>query len=204
MVDSAYRNRYIDTQIPRTFILKSLHVTAQIGVTTLTLVQGDITQQDVNAIVNAANSGLMGGGGVDGAIHRAGGPEILEECKAYIAAHGRLPTGETMVTTGGRLKAKYVIHTVGPVWQGGDSNESELLAKAYRNSLKLAVEKKVSTIAFPSISTGVYAFPMDTASAIAVETVRTFVVEASSLKEIRFVTFTQTDYAIYENLFSSI
>lgn len=175
----------------------------QIGSTALTLVQGDITQQDVDAIVNAANSSLMGGGGVDGAIHRAGGPEILEECKAYVARHGRLPTGEAMITSGGKMKAKYVIHTVGPVWHGGGNREDDLLANAYRNSLRVAVENDVKTIAFPSISTGIYGFPIERGAKIAITTVKTFVEKNPSLTEVRFVTFSQSDYDIYRKLFTS-
>lgn len=178
-------------------------MTIRIGSTALTLVQGDITQQDVDAIVNAANSSLMGGGGVDGAIHRAGGPQILEECKVYVAQHGRLPTGEAMITSGGRMKAKHVIHTVGPVWHGGGNGEDELLANAYRNSLRVAVENNVKTLAFPSISTGIYGFPIERAAKIAVETVKKFVEKNPSLKEVRIVTFSQSDYDIYRTLFTS-
>lgn len=173
----------------------------RIGSCTLTLLRGDITQQDVDAIVNAANSSLMGGGGVDGAIHRAGGPQILEECKAYVAKHGRLPTGEAMITSAGRMKAKYVIHTVGPVWHGGGRHEDELLASAYRNSLRLAVENKVTTIAFPSISTGAYGFPIERAARIAFETVKRFVEENPSLREVRLVTFSQGDFEVYREVF---
>ncbi len=172
-----------------------------IGSTTLALLQGDITQQEVDAIVNAANSSLMGGGGVDGAIHRAGGPQILEECKAYVAKHGRLPTGQAMITSAGNMKAKYVIHTVGPVWRGGAQKEDQLLADAYRNSLKLAVEKNVKSVAFPSISTGAYGFPIERAARIALETVQRFVQEYPSLNEVRFVTFSQNDFAVYRQLF---
>lgn len=125
----------------------------------LTLLQGDITKLEVDAIVNAANSSLLGGGGVDGAIHRAGGPKILEECMQIRNKQGGCPTGEAVITGAGNLKAKYVIHTVGPVWQGGGKQEDQLLAKAYANSLKIAIEKSLQTIAFPAISTGVYRFP---------------------------------------------
>lgn len=122
------------------------------------LVKGDITKQEVDAIVNAANTSLMGGGGVDGAIHRAGGPEILEECRAIIARQGKCKTGEAVITSGGRLPAKFVIHTVGPVWNGNEK-EADLLSSTYTNSLKLAVENGIKTIAFPNISTGIYRFP---------------------------------------------
>lgn len=178
-------------------------MTIRIGSTALTLVQGDITQQDIDAIVNAANSNLMGGGGVDGAIHRAGGPQILEECKVYVEEHGTLPTGQAMITSAGRMKAKHVIHTVGPVWHGGGNGEDELLANAYRNSLRVAVENNVKTLAFPSISTGIYGFPIERAAKIAVETVKKFVEKNPSLKEVRFVTFSQSDYDIYRTLFTS-
>ncbi len=175
-----------------------MHIT--INNTKLTLVRADITQQDVDAIVNAANSSLMGGGGVDGAIHRAGGPQILEECKAYVAAHGRLPTGEAMITSAGKMKAKHVIHTVGPVWHGGGNREDDLLASAYRNSLSIAIRHGVKTIAFPSISTGIYGFPVDRAAAIAIDTVKKFINENDGLKEVRFVTFSESDFETYKTL----
>jgi O-acetyl-ADP-ribose deacetylase (regulator of RNase III) len=174
-----------------------------LGETRLSLLLGNITQQDVDAIVNAANSSLMGGGGVDGAIHRAGGPAILEECKAIVAKQGRLPAGEAVITTGGRLKAKYVIHTVGPVWQGGSYREDEVLANAYCNSLRVAVENNVKTIAFPSISTGIYGFPVERASKIALETVKRFVRDNPLPKEVRFIAFSQFDFEIYKKLFQS-
>lgn len=177
----------------------ALHL--RVGASTLTLVRGDITLEKTDAIVNAANSGLLGGGGVDGAIHRAGGPAILEECKAIRARQGGCPTGEAVITTGGRLAAKKVIHTVGPVWQGGNADEDRLLASAYRNSLKLAVQHHLATVSFPSISTGVYGFPVDRASRIAFETVRTFLLEKSSVREVRFVVFSDHDFEIYARLF---
>lgn len=169
-----------------------------IGSTVLTVVQGDITQQDVDAIVNAANASLMGGGGVDGAIHRAGGAKILDECKTYVLRYGNLPTGEAMITTGGVLKARHVIHTVGPVWRGGSYREDELLANAYRNSLRVAVENGVKTIAFPSISTGIYGFPIGRASRIAIDAVKRFVAEEPTLAEIRLVTFSLSDFDTYK------
>ena len=131
-----------------------------INQTRLSIVQGDITAQTTDAIVNAANSGLMGGGGVDGAIHRAGGPAILEECKQILDKQGRLPTGKAVITTGGNLKAKHVIHTVGPIWRGGNKGEAALLASAYRESLKPAAEHNLTSISFPSISTGAYRYPL--------------------------------------------
>lgn len=152
------------------------------------LVIGDITTQETDAIVNAANPTLMGGGGVDGAIHRAGGPSILEECKAIRGRMGSLlPTGEAVITGGGRLKAKYVIHTVGPVWKGGEQGEPELLANAYRNSLRLAVEHGLKSIAFPSISTGAYGYPVEEAARNAVRAVVDFLKRDRSLDEAMFV-----------------
>ena len=143
-----------------------------IGNARLELIHGDLTLQAVDAIVNAANSSLLGGGGVDGAIHRAGGPAILAECRAIVAKIGRLPTGQAAITTGGDLPAKHVIHTVGPVWQGGMRGEDEVLAWCYRRSLEVAAGAGVATIAFPSIGTGAYRFPVERASRIAVAAVR--------------------------------
>ncbi|HEY49693.1 MAG TPA: O-acetyl-ADP-ribose deacetylase [Dehalococcoidia bacterium] len=169
-----------------------------INKTRLSLVQGDITQSDTDAIVNAANPGLMGGGGVDGAIHRAGGPAILEECRQIRAERGRLPTGQAVITTGGKLRAKHVIHTVGPVWHGGDSGEAELLASAYRESLKLAVERALKTVSFPSISTGVYGYPVAPAAKVALQTVIDFLNRDESLGEVVFVLFDSTTCRAYE------
>jgi len=164
----------------------------------LSIIQGDITRQTTDAIVNAANPSLMGGGGVDGAIHRAGGPSILEECKQIISKQGRLPTGKAVITTGGNLKARYVIHTVGPVWHGGSSNEADLLASAYRESLKVAAEHNLASISFPSISTGAYGYPLSDASRVAVKTVVSFLKEqVTSLKEVIFVLFDPRTYAAY-------
>ena len=165
--------------------------------TRLALLQGDITQQATDAIVNAANSGLMGGGGVDGAIHRAGGPAILEECRKIRDRIGRLPAGQAVITTGGRLKAKYVIHTVGPVWHGGTSGEAETLASAHRESLKLAAERGLKSVSFPAISTGAYGYPMESAARIALETARDFAEQNSSLKEVAFVLFDDYSYQVY-------
>ena len=164
------------------------------------LVKGDITKQNADAIVNAANSSLLGGGGVDGAIHRAGGPEILNECIGIRNRQGGCKTGEAVITTGGRLKAKYVIHTVGPVWNGGDKGEPQLLANAYRNSLKLAVENNIRTISFPNISTGVYNYPKDLAARIAVDTVKTFLQQQGVPLSVTFVCFDDENYALYESL----
>ena len=164
----------------------------------LSVAQGDITGQSTDAIVNAANSSLMGGGGVDGAIHRAGGSAILEECRQIVAVQGRLPTGQAVITTGGNLKAKYVIHTVGPVWHGGSRNEADLLASAYRESLKLASEKNLGSISFPSISTGAYGYPVAEAARVAVNTVVSFLKEeATSLKDVVFVLFDSRTYEAY-------
>ena len=170
----------------------------KVGKARLILVQGDITRQAVDAIVNAANSGLMGGGGVDGAIHRAGGTAILEECRKIIARIGRLPAGKAVMTTGGNLKAKYVIHTVGPVWHGGNRGEDELLASAYRESLKLADEHKLTSVAFPSISTGAYGYPVHDAARVALSTVIAFLRdESTSLQNVFFVLYDSGTYQIY-------
>jgi O-acetyl-ADP-ribose deacetylase (regulator of RNase III) len=166
--------------------------------TKVSMIQGDITKQATEAIVNAANSSLMGGGGVDGAIHRAGGPTILEECKEIVARQGRLPTGQAVVTTGGNLKAQYVIHTVGPVWHGGSGNEAELLRSAYYECLKIASKNKLASISFPSISTGAYGYPVDEAARIAVSAVVSFLKEkATSLEEVVFVLFDAQTYQSY-------
>ena len=163
---------------------------ARVNNRTLRLVQGDITRQEVDAIVNAANSGLMGGGGVDGAIHRAGGPAILEECVAIVARQGRLPPGQAVITTGGRLPARHVIHTVGPIWQGGGHGEAETLAGAYRESLELAGEHGLRRVAFPSISTGAYRYPLDQAAEVALRAVLACLKdEESSVEEVTFVLF---------------
>jgi len=164
----------------------------------LSLIQGDITQQDTDAIVNAANPSLMGGGGVDGAIHRAGGPAILDECKQIVAKRGPLPTGKAVITTGGNIKARHIIHTVGPIWHGGNRSEAELLASAYRESLKLATERNLTSISFPSISTGAYGYPLDKAAGVALGAVASFLKEKpTSLKEVIFVLFDSSTYESY-------
>jgi len=163
----------------------------------LSIAQGDITRQATDAIVNAANSGLMGGGGVDGAIHDAGGPAILEECKQIVARQGRLPTGQAVITTAGNMKAGHVIHTVGPIWHGGSQGEPELLASAYRESLKLAAENNLSSISFPSISTGAYGYPVDKAARTALKTVVSFLSEDTSVKEVVFVLFDSRTFETY-------
>jgi O-acetyl-ADP-ribose deacetylase (regulator of RNase III) len=173
----------------------------QVGSTFLSLIRGDITAQNTDAIVNAANASLMGGGGVDGAIHRAGGPKILEECKAIRARQGNLSTGHAVITSGGNLKARHVIHTVGPVWRGGSNREDELLASAYRNSLQLALTHGCKSIAFPSISTGVYGYPIERAARIALNNVREFVTTHPGFQEVRFVVFSERDEAVYRGIF---
>ena len=153
------------------------------------LIKGDITKVTVDAIVNAANTSLLGGGGVDGAIHRAGGPAILEECRKIVARQGGCKTGQAVITTAGNLPAKFVIHTVGPVWNGGQNGEPQKLADCYRNSLQLAVDNGCKTIAFPNISTGVYRFPKKDAAKIAVETVTAFLSQTDKIEKVMFVCF---------------
>ena len=171
----------------------------------LAISQGDITRQATDAIVNAANSGLMGGGGVDGAIHRAGGPAILEECKQIVAKQGRLPTGKAAITTGGNLPVKHVIHTVGPIWQGGNKGEAALLESAYRESLKLAAEQKLSSISFPSISTGVYGYPVAEAAGVAIRTVVSFLTgQVTSVKDVVFVLFDPVTYQAYASALEEV
>ena len=169
----------------------------------LMLVQGDITRERACAIVNAANSSLMGGGGVDGAIHAAGGPGILDECRLIRSRKGDLPTGRAVITNAGRLPALKVIHTAGPIWSGGKRGEPELLASCYRSSLKLATEHGLRTIAFPSISTGSYRFPIKEAAPIAL---RTVIEEMRhlDLDEVRFVLFTKTDFDVYAKTLAEI
>ena len=163
------------------------------------LMQGDITTLDVDAVVNAANTSLLGGGGVDGAIHRRGGPEILAECMAIRDRQGGCETGAAVITTAGLLPARHVIHTVGPIWNGGGAGEPELLANCYRSSLALCVAHDLQTVAFPNISTGVYGYPKPQAAAIAVETVRGF--DGSGIiADVAFVCFDEENLAIYEDL----
>ncbi len=179
-----------------------MSISMTINRTELTLVLGDITEQETDAIVNAANSSLMGGGGVDGAIHRAGGRQILEECMKIREKQGRCDTGEAVITTGGNLPARYVIHTVGPVWRGGDRGESELLANCYRNSLKLAVENGIKAISFPSVSTGVYGYPVEKAALIALKTAMEFLQNDGSINEVVFVLYDRWTYQGYEDALS--
>ena len=169
-----------------------------INQTRLVIIPGDITRQATDAIVNAANSSLMGGGGVDGAIHSAGGATILAECKEIVSRQGRLPAGKAVITTGGNLKVKYVIHTVGPIWHGGNKGESELLASAYRESLKLAAGKQLTGISFPSISTGAYSYPVSEAARVALKAVISFLEEGiTSIKEVVFVLFDVRTLEVY-------
>ena len=171
----------------------------------LSVAQGDITKQATDAIVNAANSSLMGGGGVDSAIHRGGGPAILEECKQIVSRQGRLPTGKAVITTGGNLKARFVIHTVGPVWHGGNQREPELLASAYRESLQVAAGNNLSSISFPSISTGAYGYPISKAAKVAINSVISFLrVSVTSIKEVVFVLFDSTTFQIYASVLSEM
>jgi len=163
----------------------------------LYLEQGDITRREADAIVNAANSGLRGGGGVDGAIHRAGGPEIMAQCRQIIRRIGSLPTGQAVRTSAGRLPAKHVIHTVGPVWRGGRAGESEGLAACYRSSLAVAREWGCRSVAFPSISTGVYGYPLDPAAAVALQTVRGELQTTQSPAEVIFVLFDDAAFTAY-------
>ena len=162
------------------------------------LVLGDITRQEVDAIVNAANPTLLGGGGVDGAIHRAGGPGILEECRAIRSGRGECPAGEAVLTGGGRLPARYVIHAVGPVWRGGEHGEPALLAACYRNALRLAAQRGLRTVAFPSISTGIYGYPVEMAATTALATVAAFLsAEPVSPDRVRFVLYDRVTFATY-------
>ncbi|MCL2477506.1 O-acetyl-ADP-ribose deacetylase [Candidatus Bathycorpusculum sp.] len=169
------------------------------GTATVQLIKGDLTDQDVDAIVNAANSTLLGGGGVDGAIHSRGGSRVLEECRQLRAKEwpDGLPTGNAVITTGGNLKAKHVIHTVGPIWRGGLYEEAKLLRRAYWNSLKLTVANGLKTVAFPSISTGAYGYPTDEASRVALGAVKDFLAKEDTLELVRFVLFSERDLEIY-------
>lgn len=162
------------------------------------IINGDITREKTDAIVNAANNSLAGGGGVDGAIHRAGGPQISHECRQIASRQGGCPTGEAVYTLGGRLAARYVIHTVGPIWRGGTHGEEALLASCYQKSCELAEKLECKSMAFPNISTGIYGFPKKLAAEIAVQTIRDF--EAKSLKLIKFICFDDENYRLYYDL----
>lgn len=176
----------------------------KIGSTTVRVVSGDLTKQKTDAIVNAANSSLMGGGGVDGAIHRAGGGAILEECRKIVAGIGSLETGKAVITTGGNLPARRVIHTVGPVWRGGKEGEPRLLADAFRNSLALAEENGLKSIAFPGISTGVYGYPVAKAAEVALRTVAGYLAGNTGLEEVRIVLFGGDALEAWERAFRAL
>lgn len=164
----------------------------------LEVFHGDITKEKTDAIVNAANNSLLGGGGVDGAIHRAGGPEILEACKKIRSQTGGCPTGEAVYTPAGKLKAKFIIHTVGPVWNGGNHNENLLLQNCYLHSLQLAEKLGLASISFPNISTGIYGFPKGPAAKIAIQTILDF--HPESIKNVRFICFDEENYTLYKQL----
>ena len=175
-----------------------MEVTINKGI--LSLVEGDITEEETDAIVNAANSRLMGGAGVDGAIHRAGGPSIMAECRKI----GSCPTGQAVITTGGNLKAKYVIHAVGPIYQGGTKGEADLLASAYLSSLKLASAKGLRSIAFPAISAGVYGYPLAEAARIALKTAIDYLGEHDDIAMVRFVLFDRRTYDVFANALKTL
>jgi O-acetyl-ADP-ribose deacetylase (regulator of RNase III) len=178
-----------------------------VGNAKVLLVKGDITEMAADAIVNAANSSLMGGGGVDGAIHRKGGPKILEDCRKFRqnAYPNGLPTGQAVITTGGNLKAQKVIHTVGPVWRGGTRGEPDLLAWSYVNSLKVAVANRLRSVAFPSISTGVYGYPIERACPVALRAVKRFLESReNSVEEVFFVLFSDFDFNVYKKAASEL
>ena len=164
------------------------------------LIQGDITEIEVDAIVNAANSSLLGGGGVDGAIHRKGGHAILVECKKIWESQGGCPTGEAVITTGGNLPSKFVIHTVGPIWKGGNSNEKQLLNNAYSNTLMIAEKRKISSIAFPNFITGVFGFPKREAAIVAIKSVKDFMAKNTYPENVVFICFDNENFLIYHDL----
>jgi len=178
-------------------------VSRKVGLAVIELAQGDITREETEAVVNAANEGLRGGGGVDGAIHRAGGPAIMAECRAI----GFCPTGSAVITTGGELKARYVIHTVGPIWRGGVRDEHRLLAGCYRECLKLAKASGIRSLAFPSISTGAYGYPITEAARVAISEVVGFLKEEGEggvIERVRFVLFSGKDLAVYQEALEEI
>ncbi|NHV45282.1 MAG: O-acetyl-ADP-ribose deacetylase [Candidatus Verstraetearchaeota archaeon] len=178
----------------------------QIKNSKIIILKGDITEMNTEAIVNSANPSLMGGGGVDGAIHRKGGPKILEECKKIREKEypNGLPIGHAVITTGGNLKAKYVIHTVGPIWRGGKHEEAKLLYQAYYNSLKIAVSKGIKTIAFPSISTGAYGYPIEEASIIALKAIKEFLEKEDFIEKVFIVLYKDRDYEVYKEVAEKI
>jgi O-acetyl-ADP-ribose deacetylase len=170
------------------------------GKTEIILKKGDITTERVDVLVNAANSSLLGGGGVDGAIHRAGGSTILEECRKIRNEQGKCFPGNSVITTAGNLTAKYIIHTVGPIWHGGENGEADILRQAYMNSMRLAEKSMAQSIAFPSISTGAYGYPIEKAAYIAINTVREFLQENTKLNQVHFILFSDQDYNIYKKI----
>ncbi len=178
--------------------------TLAVGSARIELLRADITRQETDAIVNAANSTLLGGGGVDGAIHRAGGPQILEECRAIRAARGALPAGEAVLTTGGRLPARFVIHTVGPVWHGGNAGEPETLARCYASSLAIAAARGLKTITFPSISTGAYGYPVAQAARVALTAVRDALLAGGPITLVRWALFSEEDLAVYQEALAEL
>jgi len=176
-----------------------------IGKARISLALGDITRQDTDAIINAADPALAGGGGVDGAIHQVGGGDIAKECRQIVARQGKLPRGKAVITTGGNLKAKYVIHTVGPIWTGGKKGEPEILASAYRESLKIAAANNLTSISFPSIGTGAYGYPVDEAAKVALRAVISFLKEkTTSLREISFVLYDSQTYHSYRSVLEEL
>lgn len=175
-----------------------------IGKTRLILELGDLTKSHAQAVVNAANPSLLGGAGVDGAIHREGGPAILKECRALAARIGRLQPGRAVITTGGRLPAENVIHTVGPIWRGGDKREADILTSAYRESLTLADDMALQSIAFPSISTGAYAYPLVPAAELALQTVKQYLEGETGLRSVTFVLFSREVFDVYQGVLGKL
>ena len=184
-------------------LLEVAGIYTEVGETEIQILGGDLTLQETEAIVNAANSPLMGGGGVDGAVHQAGGPQILQECRAIVARQGSLPVGQAVLTSGGRLRARYVIHTVGPIWRGGKQGEHKLLAQCYLNCLAVAVDHGIKSLSFPSISTGAYGFPIREAAPIALRAVLAGL-PGSGLTEVRFVLFSEEDLRVYEEVWREL
>lgn len=186
-------------------LLPGVAVERHFGGRGIHLILGDITRESTDAIVNAANPSLLGGGGVDGAIHRAGGPAILAECRAIRADRGECLPGEAVITTGGRLAARFVIHTVGPVWRGGNRREPEILASCYRNALRIAAGQTLRSVAFPSVSTGAYGYPVREAASVAISTVATFLsTESAAPALVRFVLFDEGTLRTYEEALASL
>lgn len=188
------------TFLPKLYGQVYCYLSIMISKENIRVIKGDITKESVDAIVNAANSSLMGGSGVDGAIHRAGGKRILEECMEIISRQGKCQTGEAVITSGGNLPAKYVIHTVGPVWNGGNNQERQKLKNCYNNSLELALKHGIQSIAFPNISTGIYRFPKEEAAGIAFTTVKNFLEVTPSPVDVTFICYDDENFALYQKL----